>query len=212
MSISRSIGLLLGLAMCGPALATDFGVMESAEAIEPKAFKVSAFPLLTERTTRDNEGGLGATLGYGLPYGLDVEGLVARYDNGTQYGTDIEWNAFTMGNVLLSIAGGLHTVDFDEGGGVNGADTTAIVTWTPVHRLDLNLALDASYEDVNVGGIRNNRDRRYNASNEFETYYIAPGVEYALTRDIDVLAEVGLGLNGTSDDYAGLGVAWYLAR
>lgn len=213
MNGARNLGLLAGLALCGPAAAADFGVMESAEAIEPKAFKVSGFPLLRDRRdAADNDGAFAASLGYGLPYGLDIEGLVARYEQSTFLGTDIEWNAWNIGNLAFSFGGGMHRVDLDGGGDANGLDTFAIVTWTPVHRLDLNMAFDASYEDVNGRTSATERTDRYRLNHEFETYYIAPGVEYALTRDIDLLVEIGLGLNGDADDYAGAGIAWYLTR
>jgi hypothetical protein len=211
-----NIGLLAaGLAFCGTASAVDVGVMETAEPIQPKQFKLSAYPLgFDRRGTDDDEGAFAVGLGYGLPYGLDVEGLVARSDVGTYYGSDVEWSAWRHLNwVNFSFGGGIHTVDLDGGGLVSGIDTTAIFTFSPTQRLDLNAALDASFEDVNVDeGSPLPSDARFRADNEFETVYFAPGLEFQLTRHLDLLAEVGVGLNGTSDDYAGAGMSWYFGR
>ena len=212
--MKKTFGVLASLALCGSASAADFGVMESAESIEPKAFKLTAFPLLTDRDRgggdSDEESAFAVALGYGLPYGLDVEGQVARDDIATYFGSDVEWNAWSGYRMKVSIGGGLHTVDFDDGGSANGVDTTAIFTYTPIRRLDVNAALDVSYEDVNGGsGLEPNLPERFRSDNRHETVYFAPGLEFQMTRNIDLLAETGIGLNDASDDYLGAGLSWY---
>jgi hypothetical protein len=207
-----NLGMVAGAALrCGSAWAADFGVMETAESIEPKAFKLVGFPLLSDRPSGDEAGAFAIGLGYGLPFNLDVEGQVARDDVATYYGSDVEWSPWRYGRMQVSLGSGFHTIDIDRGGSTNGADATAIFTFTPIHRLDLNAALDASYEDVDAGSLQEpNLPERWRADNEYETYYFAPGLEYALMRDLDLLAEVGIGLNGASDDYASAGLSWYI--
>lgn len=207
------LGVAAGLAFCGSAWAADFGVMETAEPIQTNSFKLVGFPLITDRDDGEEEGGFALGLGYGLPYGMDIEGQVARDDTATYFGSDFEWNAWTGYRMRVSIGGGLHTVDLDDGGSANGLDSTAIFTYTPLPRLDLNASLDASYEDVNGGdGTDPALPERWRTDNEYETYYFAPGLEYQLTPNLDVLAEVGLGLNGQSEEYASAGLSWYFRR
>ena len=204
------LGIVAGLAFCGSAGAADFGVMETAEPIEPRSFKLVGFPMLTDRDNGEEEGSFAVGLGYGLPHDLDVEGQIARDDRATYLGSDIEWNAWRGYNMKVSIGSGFHTVDLDDGGSVNGADTTAIFTYTPIRRLDLNAALDASIEDVDGGdGSDPLLPERWRSDNRYETVYFAPGLEYQLTRNLDLLAEVGLGLNDESDDYGSAGLSWY---
>ena len=213
--MKSTYGVLASLVVCGSAAAADFGVMETAESIEPKAFKLVGFPMLTDRNRAnrdsDEEGSFALGLGYGLPYGLDVEGQVARSDEATYFGSDVEWNAWSGYGMKVSIGSGVHSVDFERGGSANGVDTTAIFTYTPVRHLDVNAALDASWEDVNAdlelapGAERD----RFSFDNDYETAYFVPGLEYQLTRNVDLLAEAGLGLNGASDDYLGAGLSWY---
>ena len=204
-------GVLAGLALCHSAWAVDFGVMETAESIEPKAFKLVGFPLLTDRGNDNEESAFAVGLGYGLPFGLDIEGQVAHDDQANYFGSDVEWNAWSGYRMKVSIGSGLHTVDLHDGGRANGADTTAIFTYTPVRHLDVNAALDASYEDVNAGsGIDPTLPERWRSDNRYETAYFAPGIEYQLMRNLDLLAEVGLGLTDQSDDYASAGLSWYL--
>ena len=44
----------------------------------------------------------------------------------------------------------------------------------------------------------------------FTTVHLVPGVEIALTPDLDFLAEFGLGVTDSSSHYLGFGLAFYL--
>jgi hypothetical protein len=207
---TRYLAMAAGLVLCGPVAAADFGVMETAEPIQTDSFKLVGFPMVTDRDDGNGEGSFALGLGYGLPYGMDVEGQIARDAIATYFGSDIEWNAWTGNRMRVSIGGGAHTVAIDGGGSANGIDSTAIFTYTPIRRLDVNASLDASFEDVNGGdGTDPTVPERWRSDNRYETFYFAPGVEYQLTHNLDVLAEVGLGLNGESDDYGSAGLSWY---
>jgi hypothetical protein len=44
----------------------------------------------------------------------------------------------------------------------------------------------------------------------FTTVHLVPGVEVAITPDLDFLAEFGFGVNDDSSNYFGLGLALYI--
>lgn len=204
------VGALAGLALCGTAGAADFAMMETAEPIVPSSFKLAGGPILIDRDRGDNDGGFGIGVGYGLPYDLDIEGQLALYDDATWAGADIEWNAWTGNSMRFSIGGGLHGGDLERDSTAAGADATAIFTFTPMQRLDVSASLDASYDDVNVRGTPATPVAgRFTADGAYQTYHFAPGVEYQLTRNLDLLGEVGIGLDGDSDDYVSAGMSWY---
>jgi hypothetical protein len=206
----RILAALAALAACGSAAAVDFGVMESAEAIEPRTFKLTGFPMLIDKSVHGDDA-IAIALGYGLPDDMDVEAQVAFVDRATLYGADLEWNAWTADRMRFSIGGGLHGADLEQGASAVGADATAIFTYTPIARLDLNAALDAAVDDVDVreSAALPPSELRFTEDGRYDTYYFVPGVEFQLTHNLDLLAEVGVGLNGESDDYFSGGLSWY---
>ena len=199
------------LAVCGVAGAADFAMMETAARIQQGSFKLSGFPVVIDRDRADAgaETGFAVGLGYGLRYDMDVEGHVARYDDGTFTGADLEWSAWRSGPMAFSIGSGLHGADLDGGGYAAGADATAIFSYSPLHRLSLSAALNAAYDDVNNRDASAPADSRFPTDGQYERYSAVPGVGYLLTRNIELMAEVGLGLNGESDDYVSGGMSWY---
>ena len=201
---------LAALAACGNAAAVDFGVMETAEPIEPRAFKLTGFPMLVDRSKHGDDA-FALALGYGLPNDMDVELLVGYIDRATLYGADLEWNAWTAERRRFSIIGGVHGADLEQGASAVGADLTAIFTYTPIERLDVNAALDAALDHVNVreSAVAGAADTHFTEDGRYDTYYFVPGIEYQLTNRVDLLAEVGLGLNDESDDYVSAGASWY---
>ena len=198
------------LAVCGTAGAAEFAMMETAERIADGTFKLSGFPVVVDRDrAAGNDTGFVVGLGYGLPYDLDIEGQVAGYDDGTFLGADLEWNAWRQGRMALSIGGGLHGADLDGSGYAAGADGTLILSYTPMQRLSLSAALDAAYDEVNNREAGAPVDSRFPTDGEYETYHAVPAIGSVLTRNIQLLAEVGFGLDGDSDDYASAGMSWY---
>lgn len=206
----RIVAALAALGVGGSALAADFGVMESAEPIEPGAFKVTGFPMLVDHGVHGDDG-YALAVGYGLPNDMDVEALLLQIDRATLYGADLEWNAWTADRMRFSIAGGLHAADLERRASAVGADVTAIFTYTPVARLDVNAALDAAVDNVNVdeSAALPPSELHFSEDGRYDTYYFVPGVEYEATRNLDLLAEAGVGLNGESDDYLSAGLSWY---
>ena len=206
-----NVAALAGLALCGSASAADFAMMETAERITEGTFKLSGFPVVIDRGNADDdaETGFAVGLGYGLPYDLDIEGQVAAYEDGTYAGADLEWNAWRGNRMAFSISGGLHGADLEKSGSAVGVDGTLIVSYNPIERLALSAALDAAYDDVNDRDASAPADARFPTNGQYETYYAVPGISYLLTRNIDLLAEVGVGLNGDADNYVSAGASWY---
>jgi hypothetical protein len=204
MKVWNLVVLTAGIAWAGSASALDFGVMESATPIEANALKLTGYPIAIRNNDRaGDDGGFVFGAGYGLFHGFDVEGTIARYDNATAYGSDVEWQPWRNEYVAVSFGGGGHFIDVEGGNGdVRGLDTTGMLTWLATPRLELNGAIDISVEDVDVPAGRLEDDR-------YETIYFAPGVTFRLLHDLELIGEVGLGLNNAARDYAGAGVSWY---
>jgi hypothetical protein len=207
---ARIVAALAALTVSGSAAAVDFGVMESAEAIESRTFKLTGFPMLVDKSVHGDDA-FALSLGYGLPNAMDFEVQVAVIDRATLLGADLEWNAWRADRMRFSIGGGWHGADLEQGASAIGADATAIFTYTPIARLDVNAALDAAIDNVNVNESAATPPPELNFTEDgrYDTYYFVPGVEYQVSRHLDVLAEAGLGLNGESDDYVSAGLAWY---
>jgi len=204
-----NVAALAGLALCGSASAADFAMMETAQRINEGTFKLSGFPVVIDRERAKTDTGFAVGLGYGLPNNLDVEAQVAGYEDGTFVGADLEWNAWREGRMAFSMAGGLHGADLDGSGSAAGVDGTLIFSYNPMERLALSAALDGAYDDVNNRDADVPADARFRTDGQYERYYAVPGISYLLTRNIDLLAEVGVGLNGDADDYVSAGASWY---
>ncbi len=204
------------LAVCGSAGAAEFAMMETADHVADGTFKLSGFPVMVDRDGARDDVGLAVGIGYGLPpqrldvpRNLDVEAQLASYDDGTFIGADLEWTAWREGRLAFSLGGGLHGADLDAGGRATGVDGTAIMSYRPLPRLELSAAFDAAYDDVNGRDGAVDPGSRFPTDGHYETYYAVPGASYQLTRNIDLFGEVGLGLNGDSDDYVAAGLSWY---
>jgi hypothetical protein len=197
------------LALCGSAGAADFAMMETAEPITPGEFKLSGAPVLIDRDRARNDAGFVAGLGYGLAPDVDLEAQVASYEDGTWFGGDAEWTAWRAQRMALSLGGGLHAADLDGGGSALGADGTLILSYKPLERLALSAALDAAVDDVNHRGTGVPAGARFASDGRYERYYAVPAVGYRLTRNLELLAEVGIGLNRDAEDYLSGGMSWY---
>jgi hypothetical protein len=194
-------------ALCAlPVLAVDFGVMEAADTVEPRDFKFIAYPLAVRNSPRHAQNsGIAVGLGYGIIPNLDIEGQMATYDDITYYGGDAEYTFLNRYNVEASVSSGARFAHSDFGT-QRSLDLTHIATYTlPADpRFKFNGALDLAYNDP---------DSRYSQTvgigDRYVTAYFAPGAQMRITRNVDVIGELGFGLNGHSDDYAGAGLSYY---
>ena len=192
----------VGATLPAPAHAQNF-LMNSAETINRGNFKIAAFPtILFAEGDGENETGLATRLGYGFTDRFDVEGKLAFFDGLKMYGADAEY-WLVRGRTDVSLSGGLHLSDFEG----EGADSTA-----------LDLAAIASRNvgedfEVYVGGslsFESFDDEGGGGDDSFRRLYVVPGVEYRLAKDVDLLAELGLGLTDESPNYFSFGAAFYI--
>jgi hypothetical protein len=183
-----------------PAAAQSF-LMNSAETINPGNFKLAAFPTVF---TGDDEGGsewgLATRLGYGFTPRFDVEAKVAFFDGLTMYGADAEY-WLRRGSTDVSLSAGFHLSDLEgDLGDSKALDLAAIVSRGVGDRLELYVGGSLSFESFD--------DEVEDGS--FERFYLVPGAEYKLGEDIDLLAEIGIGLTDESSTYLSFGAAYYI--
>lgn len=203
----RALLTALGIAAVAALAATgaeaqDFGVMESAETIQPGNFKLVGYPLLVLGDDGvDDELGFAVRGGYGFSDRFDAEVGAAFYEDVTFLGVN--------GEVLLvRAAPGTAGANLAARVGVNflrsdlddsvGLDLAALVSTSLTPRLELVGALDYGrrflddpVEDVN-------------------TLHLVPGVEFGVTDQLDFLAEFGVALNDEASHYLSAGLAFYL--
>lgn len=184
------------------SFAQDFGVMESAETIDRGNFKFRVNPMLFfGNDVPDEQQGLTFMGGYGFTDKFDVEGGAALYDGVHIFGGNAEFWLMKRQPFDLSIIPGLHVTRGDRALDSTGIDLTILASKHMTSRLDIYGGLDFAFESVT--------DDRVTDAN-YKTVHLVPGVEYKLHRDVDLLAEVGIGLNDPAANYFSAGIAFYL--
>lgn len=200
-SFAITTALVLSVGLGSGAAAQDFGVMESAEIIQPGNFKFTAYPMfvLGEGGT-ENDWGAVLRGGYGFNDRVDGELGVALYDGSTLFGGNLEVAILrtppAVGGLDLSVRGGGHLLRNDVADGF-GLDLAALLST----RLTPNLEL--------VGSLDYNQSFHDDPLPNVTTLHLVPGVEYRLTRSFDLLAEFGLGLDDDAANYVAAGLALY---
>jgi hypothetical protein len=186
--------------LLAPAVHAQNFLMNSAETINQGNFKISAFPTaLLGEDGADNEWGIATRLGYGFTPRLDVEAKAAFFDGLKLIGADAEYWV-VKGRTDVSLAAGLHKADFEgEGPDSTAIDFAAIASRKVASRLEAYLGGSLSLESVDDA-----------EDSSFTRFYIVPGVEYRLAKDVDLLAEVGIGVNDDSPNYLSFGVSYYV--
>ena len=196
----RSLVATLALAMLLPvsAAAQDFGVMNSAETINKGNFKLMANPLVVfGRDGGDDEVGLALVGGYGFTDRVDAEAKVSFFDGLTFIGGDVEVWLLKEEPIDVSVIGGFH-VGRADGFNTKGLDLTFLASGHLSPKLELFGGLDISRISID------------DFDDSFTTAHLVPGIEYAISQDIDFVAEVGLGLNDNSNHYISGGIAFYI--
>jgi hypothetical protein len=196
--------LVLSIVLLLPAVsfAQDFGVMESAETIDRGNFKFRVNPMLFfGNDVPDEQQGVAFMGGYGFTDKFDVEGGAALYDGAHIFGGNAEFWVMKRQPFDLSIIPGLHITRGDRTLDSTGIDLTILASKHMTPRLDIYGGLDFAFESVTD-------DRVVDAN--YKTVHLVPGIEYKLHRDVDLLAEVGIGLNDPAATYFSAGVAFYV--
>jgi hypothetical protein len=184
------------------AQAQDFGVMGSAETINPGNFKLMANPIVVfQDGAADNEFGVSLLAGYGFTDRVDAEFRVAFYDNVSFLGGDVEYWLLKNGGLDLSAAGGFHIGWGDQVPNSKALDLTFVASGHIRPRLELFGAIDVARNWLDI-------DDRFD--NDYTTVHLVPGVEYALSNNLDFVAEIGIGLNDNSSNYVSGGIAFYI--
>ena len=174
-------------------------LMNSAETINQGNFKIAAFPtVLLGEDDVDNEFGLASRLGYGFTDSFDVEAKLAFFDGLKIYGADAElW--LVKGTTDVSVSLGAHKADFEGDFDSTAIDAALLVSHGIARRLELYGGLSVSRESIDDVD-----------DSSFTRLYLVPGIEYKLGEDLDLVAEVGLGINDDSPNYVSAGLAFYL--
>ncbi len=196
----RRLALIAALAVLipGAASAQDFGVMESAETINVGNFKLAVNPMFV--LEGDDEVGVGLRFGYGFTPRFDMEAKAAFYDGLTFLGGDFEYWLVKDRPWDVSGSAGLHFGWGDAVLDTTGIDLTLLTSRRVATRLDFFAALDIAIEMIDDDVI----------DDTFTTFHIVPGVEYAISDDLDLVGEVGFSLNDDGSHYASVGLSYYI--
>lgn len=182
--------------------AQDFGVMESAEIIQTGNFKFTGYPMfILGEDGADGDVGAVLRAGYGFSNMLDGELLLGLYDGATLFGGNLELAliraGLRQGGINLAARGGVHLVSAEV------ADATGL-------DLALLLSTNLSPNLELVGALDFNQNFYDEPFQDVSTLHIVPGIEYRLGRTLDLLGEVGIGLNDNAANYVAVGLAFYL--
>ena len=198
------IGLILMvsvLSFAPAASAQDFGVLESAETINPGNFKLGAYPLFTFPDGADNEFSFAVAVGYGFTSSFDLEARAAFSDDVTFIGADGEYGFLKNQPLDMSVRGGFHFGFVDgEIGDSAGVDVSLIASAPVAPRIELIGALDLAFNSQDIGPERDG----------YTTVHLVPGVEIAVTPNLDFVGEFGIGVSDSASHYLGFGLAYYI--
>lgn len=183
-----------------PARAQDFGVLESAETINRGNFKFGVYPMFVFPDPGDTTFLLPLAFGAGITPSFDLEGRVAFSDDVIFLGGDGEYWFLKNRPLDMSARAGFHFgfVDGDVGD-TAGIDLSLLASGPVAERIELVGALDLGFNRVDLGP----------SSDWFTTAHLVPGVEVAITPQVDLVGEFGLGVTDNSHHYLAFGVAFY---
>jgi hypothetical protein len=199
----KTIMVILAAGMFLAAAAVDVSaqdvMMNSAETINPGNFKLAVFPtVLFGKNRGDSVWGVGGRVGYGLAPRFDIEAKAATFKGLNYFGVEAEYWLVQGRNANVSVALGAHLTNSPGGADSSGVDAALLFSTRPVDRLEI------------YGGLNMAFDSAKNSSQKYTVSHFVPGIEYALSADLDFLAEFGIALNDNSRNYASVGLALYI--
>jgi hypothetical protein len=172
--------------------------MNSAETINKGNFKLMANPIIVfGNNGGDGETGISVMGGYGFGKRFDVEAKASFFDGVTFLGADAEYWLVNNKPVNVSLIGGFHIADSDFGDNPKGFDFTALASKLIMDKLELYGGLDFS---------KNSFD---NSDFNYSTWHLVPGIEYRISPQLDLVGELGIGLNEHASNYVSFGLAFY---
>lgn len=124
--------------------------------------------------------------------------MVALFDGSKLFGIDAEYWLVKGGGIDVSLAAGVHKADGDGGFDLTGFDGAATASTHLGTNFEPYLGLKLASESVSNGG------------GDFTRLHLVPGFEYRLSKNLDIVAELGLALNDDSTSYGSVGLALYI--
>jgi hypothetical protein len=132
---------------------------------------------------------------------FDLEGGFSVADGIRIFGATAEFNVAADRRMNFSIIPGFHVRRGDRTLHTTGFDLILLASRHATPRLDIYGALDMAFEDPD--------DDRFGDDADYKTFHLVPGLEYKLHQDVELLVEVGLGLNDSARHYLSGGLAFY---
>ena len=186
-----------------PAQAQDFGIMQSAETIEPGNYKLAGYPFFVfGEDGADDETGAVVRGGYGFTPTIDGELKAAFFDDVTYLGADAEFLLHDSAPLDVSLTLGANIGMADE---PLSDSTTFDAALSGSHALTRRLELVGSIEAAFV----ELDDVPPGADDSLRPVHLVPGVEYRLTETVDLVAEYGFEGNDEGAGYGSIGLAVY---
>jgi hypothetical protein len=194
------LSLALGAVLATPASgrAQNF-LLDSAETINRGNFKLAGFATVLQNDgPGDDRWGATGRFGYGFTDRFDVEAKLSFFDGFSMYGADAElW--LIRGPLDVSVSAGAHRTSLDQPApDAFAIDAGLLVSGHVTRHVEM------------YGGFSMSRESVEDVDERFTRAYVVPGVEIALSDDLDLVAEYGIGLNDHSPDFLGFGLAFYL--
>jgi hypothetical protein len=211
MKISRIVCIaILVLCFALPAAAQYVGILQSAETMERGTFKFMVAPIMVfGKDGADDEFGVAARGGYAFTEHFDVEAKLGFFENGTFVGVDGEYWIYRGSEqdrktgFDFSLTGGIHWIFGKKGYfDIMGFEITPQLSGHVSENLELCGALDVSFEMI--------QDAPSWVDDSFTRLHLVPGIEYRISDTVDLVGEVGIGLNDDSFTYASIGITFYV--
>ncbi len=197
-AVVSSLALSVAAMLAAPVGAQNL-VQSTAETIPAGEFRLTAYPVgLFGRNGGPDSWGGATRLGYGITGSLDVEGKAAIFDGFSLVGFDTAFRV-ARGALDLSISLGAHKALIARAADSTALDSAWLVGARVLPRLRLYGGMDFSLESLD-----------HVARSGFSRVYLVPGLDCRLSRRIDFVSQLGLGLNDNSPNYLTTGFSFYL--
>ena len=201
--VAAAICLCFGL----PAAAQYIGVLQSAETMDRGTFKLMVAPIMVfGKNGADDEFGGAIRGGYAFTDRFDAEAKLGFFDNSTIVGADGEFwilrGKEEDTGLDISLTGGAHWIFGSNGNfDIIGLEISPQFSGHVTKNLELCGALDASFESI--------QDAPQWMDDTYTSLHLVPGIEYRLSDSVDLIGEIGIGLNDDSFTYAAVGINFY---